>query len=151
MKAYLPYTTIAGACLVFWVVIKFGTSMIPAHRLPAVNTLPLPDRILEIELREDKPSLPIRTSAFLSPKKTRTRTGSVIKGLDRKGTGALQERFALQAIVVDGERRFASIDGYSIVGEGDPLEEYTVIAIGVDAVRLMGPKGEEVLVFQDVK
>ncbi len=153
MKAYLPYISIAGVCVAVWIIIQFGAGMLPFYSLPLVETIPLPDRILEIKMRQLKPTPPIRINAFLAPKKNISQAGFAKKGSEEKKAARknIQERFKLQAIVVDGERRFAAIEGYSIVAEGDSLEEYVVTAIGVDAVRLEGPDGDEVLDFENAQ
>lgn len=149
MKFYLIFLLLPVAA---WGGLKLAeqqTRSLQPAPVPVVQALTLPQGIQASSLDTFRETPQLHTAAFFERGQTTARPRLVDPAaVTQQRRVAAQELFRLNAVMRDGERRVAAING-RIVSEGDRIDGYLIDSIESRTVWLRGPHGRERITFAD--
>lgn len=149
MKYFLPFLLVPVAV---WGGLKLSENQartIEPAPVPMVQALSLPAGLQSASLQTFRETPPFRTAAFYGAERSQV-ASRIDPAADTDTRMALvpraQELLRLNAVMRDGNTYIAAING-AVVGVGDRIDGFRIIAIESQAVVVEGQRGRERVTF----
>ncbi len=171
MNNYLFLLMLPATALLAYLLEPTTEYLLPQYEIPKVTRFVLPSDVKRVQFNQARPAQivqakdefgSVRLSAFLPESGKATNVQETIVDIEDSDNldfdpilqveplpPSAQMRFRLLAIMIDGNRRTANIDG-EIFAVGEQIDEYKILSIGRDHVWLKGLRGREQLKFEEL-